>query len=105
MEKKIKTESLVEATIRVSNADDTARKYDISASVKVSNGRVASVTDGTVKPAQTDAEPYEQTATFNCWEGSRMQFEFPQEMAGKAGVMQAIEDFIADCKASAETLV
>lgn len=105
MEKKIKTESLVEATIRVSNADDADRKHDISASVKVSNGRAVSVADGTVKPVQTDAEPYEQTATFNYWEGNRMQFEFPQEMADKAGVMQAIEDFIADCKASAKTLV
>ena len=69
MEKKIKAESLVEATIRVSNADEAGRMYDICASAKVRDGRVTSVVDGTLKPAQADgADPHGQTGTFNFWE-------------------------------------
>lgn len=106
MEKKIKAESLVEATIRVSNADEADRKYDITASAKVQNGTVTSVTEGSLKPVQTDgADPYGQTVTFNAWEGSRMHVEFPQDMADKAGALEAVESFITDCKASAESLV
>lgn len=96
MEKKIKTESIVDATIRVSNADDTSRKFGIRASVKVLNDRVASVVDGTVEPVQPDGDPCPRTATFNCWEGSRTQFEFPQGVSAEErnAMLEEIDSFI-----------
>ncbi|MCM1072167.1 MAG: hypothetical protein NC391_11115 [Alistipes timonensis] len=99
MEKRIKTESLVEATVRVSNADDAGREYDMTADVRVSGGRVTGVANGTVRPSDAAGA---EAGTFSQWEGGRMAAEFPYGASAeeKLGMLEAMEGFIADCKAS-----
>lgn len=104
-EKKIKVESLISATVRVSNAGDASRTYGISAQARIENGRVNAVTEGMLSVG--DADPMEQTASFNSWEGSRLSVELPSEWPSerKCEALSAIEAFIADCKAEAGNLV
>ena len=101
MEKRIKVVSLMSATVRVSNAGDADRKYDIEADVTANSGAVVEVYNGT---ARSSGEPTvdemgmerADRSTFTARKGSDGTYEFPQDMetAERVEVLTAIDAFV-----------
>ena len=57
----IKEEKVISQTVKVSNADDSTRGYNISAEVSVREGRAENINSGTVLGLEDNV----QKATFN----------------------------------------
>ena len=91
-----KFEKLQRANVEVSNADDTSRKYAITAEAQVANGNVENFNNGQVMKGDT------YVATFNRWSAQNLNVMFNNvEAEGQCAILAEINAFVA----SVETLV
>ena len=89
---KLRTESV---DVRVSNADDKERRYDIAATAHIEGGKIAYIHYGEARalPHEGD-EASVQLATFDTWNGGNLNVQF-QSNEDKGGVLTEIDGFVA----------
>ena len=89
-----KFEKLQRLNVEVSNADETARKYAITADAQVANGKVENLNNGQVKEGETFI------ASFNRWSGNNMNVSFNNVADDKqCEVLNEINAFVASVDA------
>lgn len=88
---KLKVES---ASVRISNANESDRAYSISANAQVENGAIKRIDGGQVRDTESDS----YLAHFDCNSDSRLNIVF-QTTDGRAKILTAVEDFVANCNA------
>ena len=83
---KVKVESY---QLRVSNASDEARVYDISCTLNVNNGKVGNIDGGTVIKDKTNV------ASFNRWDANNLNVTYMGiDTEAQCAVNAAINEFI-----------
>lgn len=97
---KLKVESLVSAEIRVSNADNTSRTYDINAVVRVDSGNVTNVSQGRIS-AKNSEQNANVFATFDSWSEESLNIQF-QLKADRQTLLSEVEAFIDKCRSDKE---
>lgn len=91
---KTQYDSLIRANVKVSNDNDEARAYSISADVQVAKGMVENINNGVV--LKDDA----QVATFNRWSASNMNVTFNNiSNSEQCTVLGEINAFVDSVKA------
>lgn len=84
-----KYEKLNRANVAVSNADDAARKYEITAEAQVANGVVENLNNGQVLKGE------QYVATFNRWSATNFNVTFNGlEQAEQCEVLAEINAFV-----------
>lgn len=94
---KVKFETLRSAVVTMNNSVDVARSYEISANVNVQYGNTVGAIDAGVVRNLGDTEG--NIATFNAWSDTNANYSFNKE-CDKCAVIEAIDAFIADVKAT-----
>lgn len=90
---KVAYQSLVSATVKMSNSVDTQKVYDIEADVNMSGNTVSGFNSGFVKKGGV------QVATFNSYGNTNLNVNHNVEDAeGRCAVTAAISAFIEDVK-------
>lgn len=88
--------SLIRANVKVSNSNDTASAYTITAEAQVANGNVENFNNGQVLKDET------YVATFNRWSAQNLNVTFNNvEAEEQCAILAEINAFVA----SVETLV
>lgn len=88
---KLRTESV---DVRVSNADDKERRYDIAATAHIEGGKIAYIHYGEARalPGE-DGEAGAPLVTFDTWNGGNLNVQF-QGAADKGGVLSEVDGFV-----------
>ena len=87
-------DSLIRANVKVSNANDTASAYTITAEAQVANGNVENFNNGQVMKGET------YVATFNRWSSQNLNVTFNNvEAEAQCEVLNAVNDFISSVEA------
>jgi hypothetical protein len=87
-------DSLIRANVKVSNANDTASAYTITAEAQVANGNVENFNNGQV----LKGEMY--VATFNRWSAQNLNVTFNNvEAEEQCAILAEINAFIRDVEA------
>ena len=93
---KVSYKELRSAVVAMDNSVDTERQYEISANVNVQAGNTVGAIDNGIVRAK--GEENSNIATFNAWSDTNTSYSFNKE-CDKCAVIEAIDAFIADCKA------
>lgn len=93
---KVKYEELRSAVVKMNNSVDSSRECEISANVNVQAGNTVGAIDNGIVRAK--GEENSNIATFNAWSYTNANYSFNKE-CDKCAVIEAIDAFIADCKA------
>lgn len=99
-QKAVTAETLISATVKYNNNDDSARAYDISADVTMQNGAVQNIQSGVVREKGTQ-DGMMNLATFNTWTENNMSVTF--QTVDNTQVLDAINKFIKDVKEAVKT--
>lgn len=94
MEKTINILGIQSAEVRVDNANDTDRAFNITALVRVDNGTATSVSQGTVAPLSTEDGTGAPLASFDTWSAESLNINY-QTATDRAAIMEAAEEFIS----------
>lgn len=90
----VKYESLERVTVKVSNTNDEARKYDISAEAAIVGSRVENISNGQVKRDD------QNVATFNRWSMNSINYSMNGlDKAERDEVQSKIDAFIESVEA------
>lgn len=93
-EKTINILGIQSAEVRVDNANDTDRAFAVAALVRVDNGKVTSVSQGTIAPPGSTNGMSANLATFDSWSEESLNINY-QTATDRAAIMEAAETFIA----------
>lgn len=87
-------DSLIRANVKVSNANDTASAYVITAEAQVANGNVENFNNGQVMKGET------YVATFNRWSAQNLNVTFNNvEAEEQCAILAEINAFVASIEA------
>lgn len=99
---KVKFESLLNATVKANNSNDTTRAYDVEASLSVSSGVLDSVNSGNVYALSNK----QIVANFSKSMGMGLNIVFTSSASTdqeQCGILAAVNSFIADAKSKIES--
>lgn len=98
---KVKIESLLNATVKANNSTDTARDYDVEASLSISSGVLDSINSGSVYALSNK----QTLANFSKNMGMGLNIVFTSASSTEqeqCGILAAVNAFIADAKSKIE---
>lgn len=99
----VAADKLVSATVKYTNKGDAARVYDISANVRIQNGKVTNFESGEVQKIQnenTSADMPMEHATFNSYGSNSLHLDINDGDETEAqNILTAIYAFMAEVKA------
>lgn len=91
-------DSLIRANVKVSNANDTASAYTITAEAQVAQGNVENFNNGQVMQGET------YVATFNRWSAQNLNVTFNNvEAEEQCAILAEINAFVDSVEALAQT--